>query len=79
MGVYTFARSQKDSVWAFAYLRDVKKILNNSKEKSGAKHLQILAAITKLRQLACNPKLVMPDTSVESSKMLDRKLILINI
>ncbi|MCG8412507.1 MAG: hypothetical protein MI739_14610, partial [Bacteroidales bacterium] len=53
-----------------------KKILNNSKEKSGAKHLQILAAITKLRQLACNPKLVMPDISVESSKMLALETLL---
>ena len=33
------------------------------------KHLTILAEITKLRQAACNPKLVMSDTALSSSKL----------
>jgi SNF2 family DNA or RNA helicase len=33
------------------------------------KHLRILAEITKLRQAACNPRLVTPDTPLSSSKL----------
>jgi SNF2 family DNA or RNA helicase len=33
------------------------------------KHLQILAEITKLRQAACNPRLVMPGSDLSSSKL----------
>lgn len=37
--------------------------------KPGQKHLQILAELTKLRQLCCNPALVLPDSGIESSKL----------
>ncbi|MHC1725186.1 MAG: SNF2-related protein [Syntrophobacteraceae bacterium] len=33
------------------------------------KHFRILAEITRLRQAACNPKLVIPDTPLSSSKL----------
>ncbi len=33
------------------------------------KHFRILAEITRLRQAACNPKLVVPDTPLSSSKL----------
>lgn len=36
---------------------------------AGQKHLRILAEIMKLRQAACNPKLVIPETPLSSSKL----------
>jgi SNF2 family DNA or RNA helicase len=36
---------------------------------SGQKHLKILAEITRLRQAACNPRLVIPETPLSSSKL----------
>ncbi|MDR1483788.1 MAG: DEAD/DEAH box helicase [Planctomycetaceae bacterium] len=36
---------------------------------SGQERLQILAALTRLRQICCNPKLVLPDCEIESSKL----------
>ncbi|MDD4073450.1 MAG: DEAD/DEAH box helicase [Desulfobacterales bacterium] len=38
-------------------------------DKPGQKHLRILAELTKLRQLCCNPALVLPDTDILSSKL----------
>ncbi|MHC1744163.1 MAG: SNF2-related protein [Syntrophobacteraceae bacterium] len=35
----------------------------------GQKHMKILAEITRLRQAACNPKLVLPDSPLASSKL----------
>lgn len=35
----------------------------------GARHLQILAEISRLRQASCHPKLVYPDSTLKSSKM----------
>jgi len=35
----------------------------------GSKHLQILAQITKLRQLSCHPHLVVPESNLPSSKL----------
>ncbi|MDR2762033.1 MAG: DEAD/DEAH box helicase [Planctomycetaceae bacterium] len=44
--------------------------LSSVKDKeSGRGRLQILAALTRLRQICCNPKLVMPDCGIVSSKM----------
>jgi len=46
------------------------KELQEIKDKnSGPGRLQILAALTRLRQLCCNPKLVLPNSHVESSKL----------
>ena len=35
----------------------------------GAKHLQVLAEIMKLRRMCCNPKLIMPDTEMSGAKL----------
>ena len=43
-------------------------MLENSKERKG-RHLQILTEIMKLRQACCNPRLLDPNTAVESSKL----------
>lgn len=43
-------------------------ILESNKEKKG-RHLQILTEIMKLRQACCNPKLISPQTNIESSKL----------
>ncbi|MBR6371652.1 MAG: DEAD/DEAH box helicase [Victivallales bacterium] len=32
-------------------------------------HIRVIAAITKLRQAACNPRLILPDSPIASSKM----------
>ncbi len=43
-------------------------ILESNKEKKG-RHLQILTEIMKLRQACCNPRLISPDTAIDSSKL----------
>ncbi|GHT73978.1 SWF/SNF family helicase [Bacteroidia bacterium] len=43
--------------------------LSSSDSHSGAKHLQVLAEITKLRQASCNPLLVNSTIDISSSKM----------
>jgi len=43
-------------------------ILESNKDKKG-RHLQILTEIMKLRQACCNPRLISPDTSIQSSKL----------
>ncbi|MDR2470132.1 MAG: DEAD/DEAH box helicase, partial [Tannerella sp.] len=43
--------------------------LENDSSPQGAKHLKILAEITRLRQACCNPALVAPETAIESTKL----------
>jgi SNF2 family DNA or RNA helicase len=43
--------------------------LENSDAQAGAKHLQVLAEIMRLRRACCNPSLIMPDSPVKSSKL----------
>lgn len=43
--------------------------IENSDGTKGQIHLKILSELTKLRQLCCNPCLVLPDTNIESSKL----------
>ncbi len=43
--------------------------LENSNAPAGAKHLQVLAEIMRLRRACCNPSLIMPDSPVKSSKL----------
>ncbi len=38
-------------------------------DKPGQKHFRILAQLTKLRQLCCNPSLILPNTKIKSSKL----------
>ncbi|MEB3309950.1 MAG: DEAD/DEAH box helicase [Snowella sp.] len=40
-----------------------------SDAQAGNKHLQVLAEIMRLRRACCNPSLIMPDTSIQSSKL----------
>ncbi|MDR2439514.1 MAG: DEAD/DEAH box helicase [Planctomycetaceae bacterium] len=47
-------------------LRELQEIKNKN---SGQGKLQILAALTQLRQLCCHSKLVLPDSNIESSKL----------
>lgn len=42
--------------------------IEGSAEKSG-RHLQILAEIMKLRRACCNPKLIVPETKISSTKL----------
>ena len=43
--------------------------LADSDAEHGAKHLQVLAEIMKLRRMCCNPKLIMPETPLVGSKL----------
>ncbi|WP_246293942.1 DEAD/DEAH box helicase [Desulfobacter latus] len=43
--------------------------IENSDGTTGQIHLKILSELTKLRQLCCNPSLILPDTAIESSKL----------
>ena len=43
--------------------------LEPGKSENGGDHLKVLAAITRLRMASCNPKLVMPETTLPSSKL----------
>ena len=43
--------------------------LEQAGDSGGAKHLQILAQISKLRQLSCHPQLVVPESNLPSSKL----------
>jgi superfamily II DNA or RNA helicase len=43
--------------------------LTNTDATGGAKHLQILTEIMKLRRMCCNPQLVIPDHPIPSSKL----------
>jgi SNF2 family DNA or RNA helicase len=43
--------------------------LEQAGDSGGAKHLQILAQITKLRQLSCHPQLLVPESNLPSSKL----------
>jgi superfamily II DNA or RNA helicase len=48
--------------------RALEKIVRSDASPSH-RHMQILAEIMKLRQACCNPKLVQPDTAIQSSKL----------
>ncbi|WP_404358523.1 DEAD/DEAH box helicase [Methylotuvimicrobium sp. KM1] len=52
-----------------ALRRESLEILNSTDSQAGAKHLQILAAITKLRRSCCNTRLANADIALPSSKL----------
>ena len=52
-----------------ALRRDAINRLAESSAEAGAKHLQVLAEIMKLRRACCNPRLVMPNAPVGSAKL----------
>lgn len=49
--------------------REAVEQFNESEETGGQKHLQVLAALMKLRRCCCNPRLVMADSPLSSSKL----------
>jgi len=61
--------SPEETAFYEALRRDSLNLLSSSEESVGAKHLQILAAITKLRRSCCNTRLVNADLVLESSKL----------
>ncbi len=50
-------------------LKSIEKIHQTDENAPAQKHFQILAELTRLRQLCCNPSLVLPDANIESSKL----------
>jgi SNF2 family DNA or RNA helicase len=62
--------SREEAALYEATRRKALKELEEIKDKnSGQSRLQILAALTRLRQLCCNPKMILPDSTIESSKL----------
>ncbi len=62
--------SQEESMVYEAHrLKALEKIESSDTEHPGGKHLKILAELTRLRQLCCNPSLVMPESDIKSSKL----------
>jgi superfamily II DNA or RNA helicase len=45
------------------------KLSESDDDQAGARHLRVLAEILRLRRLCCNPRLVVPDTPIPSSKL----------
>ncbi|MBX2863185.1 MAG: DEAD/DEAH box helicase [Leptolyngbyaceae cyanobacterium MAG.088] len=52
-----------------ALRRDAIAKLTTTDAKAGAKHLQVLAEITRLRRMCCNPQLVVPEMAPSSAKL----------
>jgi superfamily II DNA or RNA helicase len=61
--------SQDERVMYEALRRDAIAKIENMDAPAGTRHLQVLAEITRLRRLCCNPSLVMPDMAPTSSKL----------
>ena len=61
--------SSQEMAFYEALRRQSLEVLNNSDGSPGQKHLQILAAITKLRRSCCNSQLVSSDMVLPSSKL----------
>ncbi|GHT11196.1 hypothetical protein FACS189426_12720 [Bacteroidia bacterium] len=61
--------SNEEMAFYEALRRQALENLSHSDSNSGAKHLQVLAEITKLRQASCNPLLVDSTIGIASSKM----------
>ncbi len=61
--------SPEESVLYEAHRLNALNNIESADDKPGQKHLRILAELTRLRRLCCNPSLVLPDTEVASSKL----------
>jgi SNF2 family DNA or RNA helicase len=61
--------SQEEMALYEALRRDALAKLESSEANPGAKHLQVLAEIMRLRRACCNPRLVLPDTPLASAKL----------
>ncbi|MEO1208195.1 MAG: DEAD/DEAH box helicase [Cyanobacteria bacterium J06638_20] len=61
--------SSEEMAFYEALRREAMNRLAESTAQAGAKHLQVLAEIMKLRRACCNPRLVMSNAPVSSSKL----------
>lgn len=61
--------SQEEVAFYEALRREAIAKLTDSSAEAGAKHLQVLAEIMKLRRACCNARLVMPDVPFPSAKL----------
>jgi superfamily II DNA or RNA helicase len=61
--------SQEEMALYETLRRDAVSQLTESSDPGGQKHLQVLAALMKLRRCCCNPRLVMADSRLNSSKL----------
>lgn len=57
------------SLYEAVRLKAIEELEPGQKSDNDAGHLQVLAAITRLRLASCNPRLVMPETTLPSSKL----------
>lgn len=61
--------STEEAAFYEALRRRALEQLDQDDSPAAQKHIKILAEITKLRQAACNPRLVLPETTISSSKL----------
>lgn len=61
--------SKQETAFYEALRRDAIAKLSDSDANAGAKHLQVLAEIMKLRRACCNTQLVKPEVALPSSKL----------
>lgn len=61
--------SQEEMAFYEALRREAITKLSESEATAGAKHLQVLAEIMRLRRACCNPRLVRPDLAISSAKL----------
>ncbi len=61
--------SQEEMAFYEALRREAIAKLEQSDAQAGAKHLQVLAEIMRLRRACCNPSLILPDAPIKSSKL----------
>jgi SNF2 family DNA or RNA helicase len=61
--------SSEERAFYEALRREAMKVMQESQTKGGNQQLQVLAEIMKLRRACCNPKLVMEDSPLMSSKL----------
>ena len=62
--------SQEEAVlYEVQRLKSLENIEQAGDDAPGQKHFRILAELTRLRQLCCNPSLVLPDAGIRSAKL----------
>ncbi len=61
--------SQQEIALYEAMRRQALENLENSDAHHGQKHMQILAELTKLRQLCCDPRLIYPESEISGAKL----------
>jgi SNF2 family DNA or RNA helicase len=61
--------SDEETAFYETLRREALASLEKDNSPQGAKHLKVLAEITRLRQACCNPSLVYPEVAIESTKL----------